>query len=544
MLTVLLAAAAQAGPALTVAEVRGSVFFSRGQVRRMLEESTDTAASLQRLAAAYRGAGFLDAALRASWNSDSTAVAIDISEGPRYRAGAPVLRGNDFIAASYLTGVLQLKPGSWFDQQLLRQDLAAISLAYADAGFPHAAVSLSGIALSGDTVGYGYQISEGPRVVVSSVRFDGNAVTTAATAARLSGLRTEQQFSRLKLEQARSRLLRSGLFAEARVSGLFATDVPGREELRLAVVENKYNTFFGALGYNQGDQRPGWLTGTVELEMRNIAGTARRMAFRWERLRQYNSSLAASYQEPWLLGSALGAAVDLRHTIQDSLYTQSAAQALLTLPLGDRSTVGAGGSLERTVPGTVPGVRRSLLYGSLWTAAGDHRDYLRLMAGWRYGLRLQYGRKRYYDPDEQLTVGRAEADLEWTVKAAAQQMIDIAAHARLLATSEHPAPRADQYYLGGAATLRGYFEQQFAASQLAWAAAEYRWSPAPGFECYPFCDAGYLRDRDRGPDRIKAGYGAGFRLQTRIGRFQFDYGLGQGDRPLDGKVHLIMRSDF
>jgi hemolysin activation/secretion protein len=166
------------------------------------------------------------------------------------------------------------------------------------------------------------------------------------------------------------------------------------------------------------------------------------------------------------------------------------------------------------------------------------------MTGWRYGLKLQYGRKRYYDPAVQLTVGRAEADLQWTAAAAARQTVDIAGHVRLLASSERPVPRADQYYLGGAATLRGYFEQQFVASQLAWASVEYRWSPAMGFECYPFCDAGYLRDRDRGPDRYKAGYGAGFRLQTRIGRFQLDYGLGQGDRPLDGKVHLLLKSDF
>ena len=75
-------------------------------------------------------------------------------------------------------------------------------------------------------------------------------------------------------------------------------------------------------------------------------------------------------------------------------------------------------------------------------------------------------------------------------------------------------------------------------------AFEYRLAPAPGFSYYPFCDIGYLRDRDRGPDRLRAGYGAGFRLQTRIGRFQLDYGLGQGDRPLNGKIHLILHSDF
>ncbi len=532
------------GQPLREIEVRGNVFYSRGQIARMLNAGASSAASLRQLIDSYRVAGYLGAALQASWNADSTAEAISISEGRRYRAGTPELRGNSYIGTAHLLGLLRLRPGSFFDQQLLRQDLAAISLAYADAGFPHAAVALSGLAAAGDTVGYGYEVREGPRVVINAIRFSGNAVTTTATAARLSGLIAEQPFSRLKLEQAQSRLLRSGLFADARPAGLFATDIPGREDLRFAVVENKYNTFFGALGYNQGEQRTGWLTGTVELEMRNIAGTARRLAFRWERLRQDNSSLAASYREPWLLGTALGAAIDLRHMIQDSLYTRSAAQGLITLPLGDNITVGAGGAIERTVPGQVPAVRRSLQYSSLWTLSADHRDIQRGMNGWRYGITLLYGRKRYYDPAVQLTVGRAEADLRWSIAAAARQTIDVAVHGRLLATSEHPVPRADQYYLGGAATLRGYFEQQFVASQLGWADVEYCWSAAPGFECYPFCDAGYLRDRDRGPDRFRTGYGAGVRLQTKIGGFQLDYGLGQGDRPLAGKVHLILKSDF
>ena len=538
------AAALSPGGPLQRVDVRGNVFYSRAEIGRILDRGTSRQDAVRELLGTYHAAGFLDAALQASWNADSTGAAIIIHEGRRHRAGAIVINGNSYIAARYLSALLLLKPGSYFDQSLLRQDLASISRTYAEAGFPHAAVSLTGLAVSGDTVDYSYQIDEGPRVVLSAISVNGNLATSASVVLRIAGLSAGLPFSRSRLELARSRLLRSGLFIQVDAPALYATGDSGREELRLAVREDKYNTFFGALGYNQDQQRAGWLAGTVELEMRNIAGTARRMALRWERLQQYSSSLRASYQEPWLLGTAMGAALEVSHRIQDSLYTQSTGQALVTLPLSDNLTIGTGAAVERTVPGPVPTIKRSLQYSSVWTLSGDHRSPLGRPAGWRYGLRLQYGRKRYYDPAAQLTVGRAEADLEWSVPVALRQSADAALHVRLLSSGEHPVPRPDQYSLGGAATLRGYFEQQFTASQLGWASLEYRLAPAPGFSYYPFCDIGYLRDRDRGPDRLRAGYGAGFRLQTRIGRFQLDYGLGQGDRPLNGKIHLILHSDF
>lgn len=538
----IMTAAAAMAPASPAIMLRGNLFMSRAGIIGLIgiPDRENLPDGLQHVLDGYRIAGYLDAGARADWSEDSAGVTISISEGRRYKAGLPSFNGNAYLSGRYLAGVLALGPGSYFEQRLLAADLRRISRAYAAAGFPHARVQLSELALHGDTVCYGYDINEGPLVTLTGVRFSGNVLTTDRTARRLSGLATGGRFDANEIDRAVSRLLRSGLFTDAALAGVATSGGTAVFVVR----EPRYNNLSGALGYNQGARQAGWLAGSADLELRNIAGTARQFSFHWERLREFTSGLRASYREPWVLGSPLGALLAIRHAIQDSLFVQTGGEVLFTVPLGDQLTVGAGGSAERTVPGSQLAVRRSLRYSSLWTVQGDHRALLQGSPGWKYRLQLEYGRKRYYSPEAQLTVGRIELDGQWSRPLSGKQAINLAIHGRALASSEHPAPRTDQYFLGGAGTVRGFFEQQFTASQLAWFNAEYRLAAAAGFELYPFLDCGYLRDRDRDLDRFRAGYGIGMRLDTRLGRIQIDYGLGQGDSPSAGKVHLILRSDF
>ncbi|MCU0606370.1 MAG: BamA/TamA family outer membrane protein [Candidatus Edwardsbacteria bacterium] len=528
LLYVLLTALPAVPPALaagTAVEPAHAVAAPRG----------DGTAAARTAAARLRDAGYLDAVMRGTATADS---------GRRYRTDRPSFRGNAMVAGRFLEDRLALRPGGFFDQRLLVDDLRRLARAYAEEGFPHATVRLDGLRTAGDTVRYGYEITEGPLVTVAGIEFVGRSVTTDATARRLAALRIGRRFDAREIDRTIGLLVRSGLFSTVELAAVRKTAEPGREQVVFAVREPRYNSLFGGVGYTQGAGQSGWLAGAFDLELRNISGTARQLSLHWQRPRRFTSSLRASYREPWLAGSPVGATAALRHSIEDSSYVQTAVQVLCELPAGDRLTVGIGASAERTVPGPQLTVRRSLHYGSLWQVRGDHRDPRRGLTGWRWRLQLGYGRKRVYDPSLQFTLSRAELDLRWTRATAASQRLDLAGHARALSSSEHPVPRPDQYQLGGAASVRGYLEQQFAASQAGWINAEYRLAVASGLEVYPFGDCGYLRDRDRGLDRLAPGYGVGLRLDTRLGRLQVDYGLGRGDRPADGKLHLMMRGEF
>ena len=111
-------------------------------------------------------------------------------------------------------------------------------------------------------------------------------------------------------------------------------------------------------------------------------------------------------------------------------------------------------------------------------------------------------------------------------------------------------PLYDQFYVGGARTLRGYDEDQFLGSRLAWSRLEYRYLLGALSRVFLFADTGYIFSRrEEGErvvlsERLKTGYGFGLRVDSAIGILGVDYGLGEGDSFADGKVHVSVEGDF
>ena len=108
-------------------------------------------------------------------------------------------------------------------------------------------------------------------------------------------------------------------------------------------------------------------------------------------------------------------------------------------------------------------------------------------------------------------------------------------------------PITDQFRFGGARTLRGYRENQFNGSKVAWANLEYRYLLARRSRVFVFLDSGYYwRRLDSGEsvEGYKLGYGFGLRIETGLGIISVDYGLGEGDGILAGKVHVGLINQF
>jgi outer membrane protein assembly factor BamA len=431
------------------------------------------------------------------------------------------------------------------DSLLTRRDLASVSLAYARNGYPHAAVSVAGYRLERDSICRAVVIEEGPRVTLTEFRFYGNQATRTGTAARIAGLNIPEVFDSRRVEAAVTRLERSGLFERVYPPFLeLGVKGYGQEVLAVRVTEKPYHSIYGALGYQQSDgSDKGWLAGALRLSLANIAGTARAFTLHWQRPRQENSRLEMGYAEPFILGLPVSAELEAGHRVEDSSFVQTTAGAVLSVTMGGNLLLGIGGGLERVVPGQAQTFSRSLKYSSRWQFKADFREGGRGKGPWLYG-RLDYGRKRYSQTGAQHTVARVHGDGEWLAKLWRGLHAFCGLHGRAVTSGESPVPRTDQFSMGGAGSLRGYFEDQFVANHLAWGSAELRLTADRTLSFHPFWDAGYFWDGGRGQRGIRHGYGFGFRLAARVGRVEVDYGLGRDDGPWDGKVHLLLSSDF
>jgi len=108
-------------------------------------------------------------------------------------------------------------------------------------------------------------------------------------------------------------------------------------------------------------------------------------------------------------------------------------------------------------------------------------------------------------------------------------------------------PISEKLPLGGTRSLRGYRERQFLGFRTGWFSLEYRLLLGKYSRVFVFLDAGAYSDRtpQQGNFTVgKIGYGVGIRAESRVGIVGIDYGLGEGDGILDGKVHLQITSQF
>ena len=109
---------------------------------------------------------------------------------------------------------------------------------------------------------------------------------------------------------------------------------------------------------------------------------------------------------------------------------------------------------------------------------------------------------------------------------------------------------ADLFRLGGTSTLRGYLENQFLGSRVAWSNLEYRFLLTRRSYIFTFFDTGYFL-RNAEPDRniekledFKIGYGLGLSVETGLGVLGVSFALGKGDSFSQGKIHFGIINEF
>jgi outer membrane protein insertion porin family len=109
---------------------------------------------------------------------------------------------------------------------------------------------------------------------------------------------------------------------------------------------------------------------------------------------------------------------------------------------------------------------------------------------------------------------------------------------------------SDLYQFGGTNSVRGYRENQFLASSLAWMNLEYRFLTGRASSLFGFADGGYFSrpaDINRGillQEKGLYGYGLGTRVETGLGILNISYALGEGDSFGTGKIHVGIENEF
>jgi outer membrane protein assembly factor BamA len=534
-------------------EVSGHRSMSARAIRSVLLDSAADGFSEERLTAgvdslllrlAELGRPF--ACVKVSWEdgTDDVSLHVEIDEGPQVRL-TPVLTTSEGDSEEPVAPPADARIEAAATGPALRRGVAAILDAYGDAGYPFARITLPAeVNIEGGSARIELLVEPGTETRFGEVVVSGNEQTRDHVIARETGVVPGEPYSRRIVRAIRPRLERLGFLRTVAEPVVAVDPADGRASVGVEVEEAAANRISGVLGLagSGGDEE---INGLVDLTLGNIAGTGRAASVRWEQFRRGETEIAFSYVEPWLLGAPVDVGVSGAQAVRDTLYTTTEGDLSVTARVGGRTRLTWSLGAVRFVPGSDDESSTTSTRTSL-SVDHDARDVpFNPSGGHRVTAGAVYAAKEAVDSGEDESSGTFKVGLERYLTVARGQVVALIGRAALVSSTEDDVPFHEQLTLGGARSLRGYREEQFRGTRTGLATAEYRFLLTRRSRALAFIDVGYwYRGGSNAAKGTKLGYGIGLRGETRLGTISVDYGLGEGDGLLDGKLHAGLVREF
>ena len=488
------------------------------------------------------------ASVRVDWDdAEPAGILIRVDESGRGSIASVAFVGNTVVGSDELELLVTAAPGRPTTAATLERDAALIAALYAEAGYPLAAVRPA-VSLAADGPGglqLVYRLTEGPAVTFADVLVVGNEQTRSDVITRETGILRGEPFRASVLSAVRPTLERLPFLASVGDPLIAINRETNTADVGIEVGEARANRISGVLGYVPTADGDGEFTGRADIRLGNIAGTGRRAQATWERVRDGHDRIAFDYTEPWLFGAPIDVGVRAEQVNRDTLYSTTEGDLFVTARFGTRlaATWSAGG--ERYVPGT--GDEPSTDgYRTAFEFAYDRTDSpLNPARGFESRGSLSYASIEAIEGDATYRTGTLTVSVAGYLPVRRAQVLALALSGAALESSDREVPLHQQLVLGGAGSLRGYREEQFHGTTTALGSLEYRLILGRYSRIAAFLDIGhYSREGSNPVSETKLGYGVGLRGETRLGIIAVDYGLGEGDGFLDGKLHVGLVREF
>ena len=439
---------------------------------------------------------------------------------------------------------------------------------YENIGFPFASVRIESIQFVDDssthdhTVNLFLTIDAGTKSKIDKIEIEGNTKTKDYVITRALQIEKGEPYSQKQINDIPDKLNRLRFFEPVEVPAYFINS-KNEGVLKISVKEKQTNYFDGIAGYipPANNNTKGYLTGFVNINLRNLFGTGRAASFRWQQENQYSQELEIQYLEPWLFGFPFNVQGSLFQRKQDSTYVQRNFEGALEYIATPEISASVIVNTQSTIP-TERNVNVFTVYNSSAFTSGvnlriDTRDdFYAPTSGILFINSYKFTQKTINGPAQFITADtktkqnfqRLEFDFSIFKQFISKQVLAFAVHARELRGSDFEI--SDLYFLGGARSLRGYREKQFQGNRIVWSNLEYRFLLTRRTFAFLFFDSGYfLRNADETRQiaeisGFRNGYGFGINLETSLGVLGVSFALGKGDSISEGKIHFGIINEF
>jgi outer membrane protein insertion porin family len=417
-------------------------------------------------------------------------------------------------------------------------------------GFYFPVVQLIDIAPDPSTLNPVFQLDWGDPIAIDTILFRGIKKTKPAVLYRISYGYYGQQLTPSLSNQIYRSLNRFPFISVERHNEIVTTRT-GKTGLLYEAREFNDNEFDGVAGYvPETISQKGYFTGEINLKFNNLSGTGRQLLVYWSKMNRYSQQIRLNYLEPWIWKSNLFGEVGFEQILRDTLVVIRNFELGTGFYSWRWGRIQLTGNHEATIP--TPGGREIL--GLVNTATNA--------VGVKYGIdRLD----NVYNPASGFSVqSKANFGLQKSSGKAALQRTEMILDADfyyplirqlVVANTIHFKGKwfkngepsyADQYWFGGAASLRGYPNDFFCGSKIAWTSLELRRIIGELSSFFIFYDQGHYHESfsDESNDQFPHSYGIGVRLASRMGIIGLEYGFGKGDTFSTAKIHIRLINRF
>ena len=492
---------------------------------------------------------------------DTTALLV-IDEGDVARVGSARITGATAISANDIILALGLEVDDPFRPREFTRRVDRLLRRYDEAGYPFTQLWIDSIGHDPDRNRIEARITlvEGSPRTIMRVEIEGLERTRPDLAVRVSGIDPGTPYSRRVLDDAYLRLISSRLFDRVEYPTVrVSADGKGVDAV-LGVVESKRShSFRAAIGWaaaeEEGEDRV--LSGLVDLRLRNIGGTLKDFEAFWTNDGQERSETRVSYRDRFFLGRQLSVGLRLEQIGQDTLYTWQSLGLELAKPIGHAGaslfTLGTGLYVDRNIFSTGELLRswryRAALDAGVLRGNRRHTDFFNLDA------RFTWARKHntWREPDSTASLNQYIFEAEGEATASFGRLLHgrMAGVYRGLESDETFVPLSEQFYIGGARTLRGYKENQFHGRRVATLSTELLVGPGRWENGYVFVDAGYVLQETRQADgtilsnnTFPVGFGFGLRTESTVGNIDLSFAVDDELSLRQTKVHVLLEQNF
>jgi outer membrane protein insertion porin family len=510
----------------------------------------------------YQDHGFLDVEIPQDRvlfeypNRSHLIITIFINEGRRYRVGEITFSGNKVHSSALLRKVIRSKPGAVFSPSRLDKDVSRLEDFYGKDGYLNDVENGTRVRLvrkpnlTTGNIDIEYQVDEGQRFNVESIVIEGNVKTKSTVILRELALAPGDVFNTTSMKICKLSLDNTRYFENVDVTPQ-DTNIPGRENLRIAVEEGKTGTLTFGAGFST-------LEGAdifAEVSQSNFdlfnsrsffQGGGEKFRIRVE-LGELENAIIVSFDEPWLFEKMLDLSFSFFRTSNDyesTYYQEIDSGATISLrkrlfelidatleyefevvSIDDVSTsaspiiiASAGDTTESKVSLSLT---RNTVDKLIDTTSGNKLNFTATLAGGPFG-----GQANYYKLEFQ---GAQFFPVFQTLN----QVLSLLAHGGVMdnygsyggsasnAYGGSGVPYFDAFYLGGPTDLRGFAYREVSPRDI--------YGEPIGGKTYGFFSAEYTFDVIS-PIRFAVFYDAGFvnpgAYDFNVNNYNDDYGIG------------------